>query len=111
MSAQRSQKTYKIGEAARKLGLKSYVLRFWESEFPQLEPVRTQKGQRLYNEEHLVLLQRIKALLYDQGMTIEGARRRLDETEQWSAFLNELRRELLEIKDLVSAGVQEKDNQ
>lgn len=101
MNEQGRQKTYKIGEAASKLGLERYVLRFWESEFPQLNPIRTEKGQRLYSEEHLALIQKIKTLLYDQGMTIEGAKRRLDETEKWSDFLNEVQQELLEIKELL----------
>ena len=70
--------TYRIGEAAEMLKLKSHVLRFWESEFPQLVPLRTGKGQRLYTEEHVALLRRIQALLYDKGMTIEGARRILE---------------------------------
>lgn len=68
-------KTYRIGEAADLLQLKSYVLRFWETEFTQLAPLRTDKGQRLYTEEHLELLRRIRHLLHEQGMTIDGARR------------------------------------
>ena len=51
------------------------MLRFWETEFPQLAPIRTDKGQRLYSEENLALLRRIKHLLHEQGLTIEGARR------------------------------------
>jgi DNA-binding transcriptional MerR regulator len=74
-------KTYRIGEAAEILRLKSYVLRFWETEFPQLVPLRTEKGQRLYTEEHVALLRRIQTLLHDQGMTIEGARRVLEYEE------------------------------
>ena len=70
-----SDKVYRIGEAAALLELKDYVLRFWETEFPQLAPVRTEKGQRLYSEENIALLRRIKYLLHEQGMTIEGARR------------------------------------
>lgn len=69
------EKTYRIGEAADMLHLKSYVLRFWETEFPQLAPLRTDKGQRLYTDHHIALLQRIRQLLHEQGMTIEGARR------------------------------------
>ena len=57
------------------------MLRFWESEFPQLVPLRTEKGQRLYTEEHVVLLQRIQTLLHEMGMTIEGARRILKHEE------------------------------
>lgn len=71
-------KMYRIGEASAALGLKSYVLRFWETEFPQLEPVRTEKGQRLYTEEHLELLKLIKHLLHERGLTIDGARRILN---------------------------------
>lgn len=69
------EKTYRIGEAADMLHLKSYVLRFWETEFPQLAPLRTDKGQRLYTDAHIALLHRIRQLLHEQGMTIEGARR------------------------------------
>ena len=74
-------KTYRIGEAAEILKLKSYVLRFWESEFSQLVPLRTEKGQRLYTEEHVALLRRIQTLLHEKGMTIEGARRILEHEE------------------------------
>ncbi len=70
-----TEHTYRIGEAARLLNLETYVLRFWETEFTQLKPLRTAKGQRLYTETHLKLLRQIQNLLYDQGMTIEGARR------------------------------------
>jgi DNA-binding transcriptional MerR regulator len=71
--------TYKIGEAASLLHLKTYVLRFWETEFPQIAPLRTEKGQRLYTEEHLALLDRIRFLLHEHGLTIEGARKVLAE--------------------------------
>ena len=71
--------TYKIGEAAALLNLKTYVLRFWETEFPQIAPLRTEKGQRLYTEEHLALLDRIRFLLHERGLTIEGARKVLAE--------------------------------
>jgi DNA-binding transcriptional MerR regulator len=72
------EKTYRIGVAAELLNLKTLVLRFWETEFPQLTPSRTDKGQRLYTEEDMTLLRRIQQLLHEQGMTIEGARRVLE---------------------------------
>ncbi len=72
-------KRHKIGDAARMLEIKPYVLRFWETEFAELDPIRTPSGQRLYTDEHLELLRRIKALLYGEGLTIEGARKRLGE--------------------------------
>ena len=66
---------YRIGEAARALNLQTSVLRFWEGEFPELQPVRTPKGQRLYTEKDMEVLRKIRSLLHEQGMTIEGARR------------------------------------
>lgn len=73
-----TERRYRIGEAARLLDLEGYVLRYWETEFPQLRPGRTPKGQRLYTEADLALLRRIRDLLHGRGMTIEGARRVLD---------------------------------
>ena len=70
-----AQRLYRIGDAAELLGLKAYVLRYWETEFPQLQPVRTGKGQRRYTEADMNMLGRIRYLLHDQGLTIEGARR------------------------------------
>ena len=67
--------SYKIGEAAKLLQLQSFTLRFWETEFPQLRPARTEKGQRLYSEADLELLRRIRHLLHERGLTIEGARK------------------------------------
>lgn len=78
---------YRIGEAARLLELETYVLRFWETEFPQLQPLRTPKGQRKYTQNHLELLQLVKYLLHQQGMTIEGARKILDrKTDPFAAL-------------------------
>jgi DNA-binding transcriptional MerR regulator len=70
-----AEKLYRIGDAADMLGLKTHVLRYWETEFPQLRPVRTGKGQRRYTERDMAMLQRIRHLLYEEGLTIEGARR------------------------------------
>ena len=78
MSDHTPDNTYRIGEVAELLDLKTHVLRFWETEFPQLAPLRTGKGQRLYTEENVALLRRIRQLLHEQGMTIEGARRVLE---------------------------------
>lgn len=77
------EKTYKIGEVAQMLHLKAHVLRFWETVFPQIDPIRTDtgqkhKGQRLYTASQVALLRRIQQLLHEQGMTIEGAKRVLD---------------------------------
>ncbi|MFP4630098.1 MAG: MerR family transcriptional regulator [Desulfohalobiaceae bacterium] len=100
--AQARNTTYKIGQAASMLDVEPYVLRFWESEFPQLDPIRTPKGQRLYTEEHLALLRRIKHLLYTQGLTIEGARRKLEQNRKWWDLMQELQQELQEIRAMLS---------
>ena len=72
------EKTYKIGQAAKLLDVKPFVLRFWESEFRHvLVPVRTPAGQRAYTEANVALVREIKRLLYEEGLTIEGAKKRL----------------------------------
>ncbi|ACV67353.1 MerR family transcriptional regulator [Desulfohalobium retbaense] len=98
------EKRYKIGQAAKLLELESYVLRFWESEFPQLDPIRTPTGQRLYTERHLQLLRRIKFLLYEEGMTIDGARRRLEDTDRYTNVLEEVTAELQDLRDYLANG-------
>jgi DNA-binding transcriptional MerR regulator len=70
---------YRIGEVSRLTALKPFVLRYWETEFPMLEPVKSPSGHRLYRQEDVDLVFRIKRLLYDEGFTIAGARRHLQE--------------------------------
>ena len=110
-----TQKTYRIGEAAELLDLKTHVLRFWESEFPQLAPLRTDKGQRFYTESDLALLRRIRQLLHEQGMTIVGARRVLEGSAVLDesvpegvtavpdpAFMRMIRQELVSVRALLA---------
>lgn len=71
-------KTYfKIGEVSEIVGVKPYVLRYWESEFPALRPTKSSKQQRLYRKKDIETLQKIKHLLYVEKFTIAGAKRRL----------------------------------
>lgn len=70
---------FRIGEVAELLGVETYVLRYWESEFPQLKPVRAPSRQRLYRRADVETLLYIKGLLHEQGYTIAGAKRRLSE--------------------------------
>jgi DNA-binding transcriptional MerR regulator len=65
---------YRIGEVARLCGVETYVLRFWETEFPQLKPNKSGAGQRLYRRREVDLARRIRHLLYEEGYTIPGAR-------------------------------------
>src|ERR1700759_1582203 len=68
---------FRIGEVATLCHLPAYVLRFWESEFPQLKPVKSSTGQRMYRKRDVESVVRIKQLLYEQGFTIAGARQQL----------------------------------
>jgi DNA-binding transcriptional MerR regulator len=71
------QGLYRIGEVSRLTSLKPFVLRYWETEFPMLEPVKSASGHRLYRQQDVDMVFRIKRLLYDEGFTIAGARRHL----------------------------------
>ncbi len=72
---------YKIREACEIVGVEAHVLRFWESEFPALSPPKSKTGQRTYRPKDIELLLRIRKLLYEEGFTIAGARKRLESGE------------------------------
>ena len=78
-SLEKEEGLYRIGEVSRKTGVKAFVLRYWETEFPMLEPEKGPNGRRLYREDDVQLILKIKRLLYDEGFTIAGARRHLRE--------------------------------
>lgn len=69
---------YKIGEACKQLDIQPYVLRYWETEFPALSPNKSKSGQRVYSEKELEIIRRIKQLLYEEGYTIAGAKKKLE---------------------------------
>lgn len=69
---------YKIGEACKLVDIQPYVLRYWETEFPFLSPDKSKSGQRVYSDRELDIIRRIKALLYDEGYTIAGAKKKLE---------------------------------
>jgi DNA-binding transcriptional MerR regulator len=79
LSESEDTRLYRIGEVSRITQLKPFVLRYWEEEFPMLEPVKSRRGHRLYRQEDVDLLLKIKRLLYDEGFTIAGARRYLQD--------------------------------
>jgi DNA-binding transcriptional MerR regulator len=106
---------FRIGEVATLCRLPAYVLRFWESEFPQLKPVKSSTGQRMYRKRDVESVLRIKQLLYEQGFTISGARQQLraetkvDKSQTAIPFptqatpeLQHIRQGLREILDLLS---------
>jgi DNA-binding transcriptional MerR regulator len=70
---------FKIGDVARICGLETYVLRFWESQFPQLKPNKSGTGQRLYRRREVELVLEIKRLVHAEGYTLSGARQALDQ--------------------------------
>ena len=96
-----------IGEVAGELGLPAHVLRFWESKFPQLQPLKRSGGRRYYRPEDVELLRRIRRLLHEEGYTIRGVQNLLDAAsgkniaEPRRAALEDIRRELLEARSLL----------
>ena len=122
---------FRIGEVARLCGVEAYVLRFWESEFPQLRPNKSGTGQRLYRKRDVELALRIKRLLYSEGYTIAGARqvfsaesrepqkrsqtelplKRSAEAAQIEARLKKLRTEIREILGILSAPAKRQGRQ
>jgi DNA-binding transcriptional MerR regulator len=73
---------YKIGEVAKYTGIKTHVLRYWETEFKAIKPNKSRSNQRLYRKQDVELILRLKDLLYNQGFTIAGARKKLREKPQ-----------------------------
>jgi DNA-binding transcriptional MerR regulator len=120
-AATEEEKQYKIGEVCKLADLQPYVLRYWETEFPQLSPNKSGGGQRLYNRRELDVILRIKELLYKEGFTIAGAKKKLETEANEAAAalaapaadeapapriatgsLDEVKRELRELLDMLS---------
>jgi len=110
----KDRKYYRIGQVSEMVGVKPHVLRFWESQFKYIQPRRI-SGQRLYRSQDVKILKRIKELLYNEGYTIAGARKKIlqefsqSDTQRVEArgldskrVLEEIRQELLEIKRILS---------
>ena len=100
-----AKRYFTIGEVSELCGVKPHVLRYWEQEFTQLKPVKRRGNRRYYQHHEVMLIRRIRQLLYQEGFTISGARNRLGESaiqeqengvelEQCKAMLRELRAEI-----------------
>lgn len=76
-----AKRYFTIGEVSELCGVKPHVLRYWEQEFTQLKPVKRRGNRRYYQHHEVLLIRRIRELLYDQGFTISGARNKLNERE------------------------------
>jgi DNA-binding transcriptional MerR regulator len=107
-----AKRYFTIGEVSELCGVKPHVLRYWEQEFTQLKPVKRRGNRRYYQHHEVLLIRRIRELLYEQGFTISGARNRLDETASTPARaasrvtetpgnLGNLRQEIKRVIDLL----------
>ncbi len=92
---------YRIGEVSRLTGLEQYVLRYWETEFPQIRPDKGRSGQRLYTRKDLDAILRIKQLLYKEGYTIAGARKKLNGKEEEDRVTSALESAKLELREIL----------
>ncbi|MGO4326778.1 MerR family transcriptional regulator [Cupriavidus sp. 2TAF22] len=120
-----AKRYFTIGEVSELCAVKPHVLRYWEQEFTQLKPVKRRGNRRYYQHHEVLLIRRIRDLLYEQGFTINGARNRLDEGRQqshapaedeqevvaavpadeapvFSLDINNLRNELVEVQHLLA---------
>jgi DNA-binding transcriptional MerR regulator len=94
---------FTIGEVSDLCAVKPHVLRYWEQEFPQLKPVKRRGNRRYYQRQDVLVIRQIRALLYEQGFTIGGARNRLDGEEaredvtQTQQIVRQMRTELEEL--------------
>ena len=97
---------FTIGEVSELCSVKPHVLRYWEQEFPQLKPVKRRGNRRYYQRADVEIIRRIRNLLYDQGYTIGGARKRmedgLDDDEDMSAMLKSTIEELEDLLNTLS---------
>ena len=97
---------FKIGEVCKIVDIEPFVLRFWESEFPNLAPEKSKSGQRVYKRKDIEMVLRIKELLYERGYTIAGARKQLARTkpskEDRARMLSQIEKELRDILTLLS---------
>jgi DNA-binding transcriptional MerR regulator len=95
---------FTIGEVSQLCEVKPHVLRYWEQEFPQLKPVKRRGNRRYYQRQDVIIIRQIRALLYDQGFTIGGARQRLtgDEAKQdQTQFKLLVKQMIVELEDVL----------
>lgn len=81
VEAKRAKMFYRMGEVGKITGLEAHVLRHWEAEFPMLKPKKNRSGHRVFNQSDIDLILRIKSLLQDEGFTVSGARKKLQEKD------------------------------
>lgn len=107
-----AKRYFTIGEVSELCGVKPHVLRYWEQEFTQLKPVKRRGNRRYYQHHEVLLIRRIRELLYEQGFTISGARNRLDGPDEAEIKLNTVQpttQSDLNLNSLLSANTKEFD--
>jgi len=92
---------YSIGEVSELIGVETYVLRYWESEFPQLKPRKNSSGRRIYSNEDLDLVRRLYDLLRVRKYTLEGARQAMKENDGRISHQKASRQELLNLRSFL----------
>ncbi|MBI3622143.1 MAG: MerR family transcriptional regulator [Nitrospirae bacterium] len=100
---------YKISEVSKLTGLESYVLRYWETEFPVLRPKKNRGGQRTYEPRDIEMVMQIKTMLYEEGFTIAGARKQLSRRaakyeRDLPTFLKSMKDQLQEIIKIIQTS-------
>jgi len=101
------KKYFRIGEVSRIIGVEPYVLRYWEGEFPQIRPNRADTNQRTYQKKDLEIILEIKRLLYEEKLTIEGARQKLKQKKpekgsELKALIEEVKTDLRDLLKVLS---------
>lgn len=106
---------FRIGEVAKRVGVEPHVLRYWETEFRSIRPQKSSRGQRVYSRRDVETLLRVRELLYDQGYTIAGARKKLrdggveprDASDPTLRQANKMREALLALREEVETALAE----
>ena len=106
MQIPENKRYFRIGEVSRIVGVEPYVLRYWEGEFPQIRPLRADSLQRTYQRKDLEIILEVKRLLYEEKLTIEGARKKLKDKIQVTrspdvSFAEDVKRYLRDILRLL----------
>jgi DNA-binding transcriptional MerR regulator len=99
---------FSIGEVSEKIGVKPYVLRYWEREFPFLQPIKNRAGHRLYSQRDIYIVRKIKEMIHQRGYSISGARKILFDVlldrhkDPRKHYINEIRNELLQMLEKIN---------
>jgi DNA-binding transcriptional MerR regulator len=104
---------YTIGDVSEKTGVKSHILRYWEKEFPFLQPVKNKAGHRQYTDRDVYIIKEIKELLYTKGYSIQGAKKVLWEillgkkNRNVNDHIDEIKKDLVELIEIIDRNISE----